>query len=357
MLRYKEIKQQLLEMISSMEPGAALPSRDLLCDTLETTRSTLHKAITELMAEGKVNARRGSGTYVAGEAVSAGKTIGILIPNNTQVAYRNLIGSIERYMSERNTGIILSCTEGDVRIQQQKLSLLLSQGVSGLIIVPAFCNDLTHDYLLHNRLQQSKTPVVFCYRGIEGFLNTTVVCYNNFHMGYLATRYLMQKGYRHIAYMSEQMLRTTLDRYQGFVTAMIESNYRIAKEAVILETLRDGKAHEYEDMCRILQADPADRIDAVFCQPDHLVPGVCKAIKDCGLKVSDDVGVITVDNSDICFYENPKITSIGGQDEEIGSKAAEILWQMMHGSSYYTPLYLMLPNIYERESCGGPKAR
>ena len=107
----------------------------------------------------------------------------------------------------------------------------------------------------------------------------------------------------------------------------------------------------------MLQADPAERIDAVFCQPDHLVPGVCKAIKDCGLKVSDDVGVITVDNSDICFYENPKITSIGGQDEEIGSKAAEILWQMMHGSSCYTPLYLMLPNIYERESCVGPKAR
>ena len=24
---------------------------------------------------------------------------------------------------------------------------------------------------------------------------------------------------------------------------------------MILETLRDGKAHEYEDMCRILQAD------------------------------------------------------------------------------------------------------
>lgn len=356
MLRYLEIKQQLLKMIAAMEPGTALPPRGLLCDTLETTRSTLHKAIMELSAEGKLKTLRGSGTFVAGEAVSPGNTIGILIPNNTQVAYRNLISSIERYMSERNIGIILSCTGGDVNIQQQKLSRLLAQGVSGLIIVPAFCNDLTHDYLLHNRLQQSQTPVVFCYRGIEGFLNTTVVCYNNFHMGYLATRHLIQKGYKHITYMSEQMLRTTLDRYQGFVTAMIESQYRIEKEAVILETLRNGKAHEYEDMCRILQDKTHDRIDAIFCQPDYLVPGVCRAIKDCGLRVSDDVGVITVDSSDICFYENPKITSIGGQDEEIGTKASEILWQMMHGTSYYAPLHLMLPNIYERESCLGPQA-
>ena len=355
MLRYQEIKQQLADMIAHMEPNTALPPRSILCESLDTTRSTLHKAITELAAEGKVKTLRGSGTYVAGNVASNGQTIGILIPNNTQVAYRNLISSIEHYLSEKNINVLLSCTEGNVQIQQQKLTRLLAQGIAGLIIVPAFCNDLTYDYMLQNRLKQYNIPVVFCYRGIEGFLNTTVVCYNNFHMGYLATKHLIQQGYRHIMYMSEYMLRTTLDRYQGYVTAMIEHDYRIVKDTIVLETFRDGAAHEYEDMCRILQSGTEPRIDAVFCQPDYLIPEVCRAIKDSGLRVSDDVGVITVDNSDICFYENPKITSIGGQDFEIGQKASEIIWKMMQGIPYYPPLHLVLPKIYQRESCLGPR--
>jgi len=223
----------------------------------------------------------------------------------------------------------------------------------GLIIVPAYCLDITKDYVLYNRLMQHKIPAVFCFRGIDGLNNTPLINYNNFYGGYVATKHLVQKGYRHIAYMAQYMLRTSLDRYQGYIAAMVECGLEINRDAVVLETKNDDHPYGYSDMCRILREDYP--IDAVFCHADCLVPAVYQAVRDCGKRISDDVGVISFDNEDICISETPKITSLGGKDTEIGSKAAETLCRMIDGEHMPVPFYLMQPEIVERQSCLGPK--
>ena len=55
MLRYKEIKLMLLQKISNMSPLDRLPSRLTLCKELDTTRSTLDKAIKELEGDENKN--------------------------------------------------------------------------------------------------------------------------------------------------------------------------------------------------------------------------------------------------------------------------------------------------------------
>ena len=52
MRRYLEIKEELIKIVAEMEPGKPLPSRPHLCDKLETTRTTLDRAIQELRGRG-----------------------------------------------------------------------------------------------------------------------------------------------------------------------------------------------------------------------------------------------------------------------------------------------------------------
>ena len=54
MKRYLEIKEELIKIIAEMEPGKPLPSRPKLCEKLETTRTTLDRAMQELEKEGIV---------------------------------------------------------------------------------------------------------------------------------------------------------------------------------------------------------------------------------------------------------------------------------------------------------------
>lgn len=63
--KYYTVKRHLLEIIDSLQPGAAVPTERDLAATLETSRTTVRQALIELVAEGRLVRRQGSGTYVA----------------------------------------------------------------------------------------------------------------------------------------------------------------------------------------------------------------------------------------------------------------------------------------------------
>ena len=60
---YRELRAAILEQ--RLKPGAKLPSTRALASTLGMARNTVHGAYDQLLAEGYLEARHGSGTYVA----------------------------------------------------------------------------------------------------------------------------------------------------------------------------------------------------------------------------------------------------------------------------------------------------
>jgi GntR family transcriptional regulator len=63
--KYYLVKLHLLEYIESLEQGAAVPAERDLAAELGTSRTTVRQALVELVAEGRLVRRQGSGTYVA----------------------------------------------------------------------------------------------------------------------------------------------------------------------------------------------------------------------------------------------------------------------------------------------------
>ncbi len=63
--KYYTVKQDLLELIASLEPGSPVPTERELASRWQTSRTTVRQALTELVVEGRLVRRQGSGTYVA----------------------------------------------------------------------------------------------------------------------------------------------------------------------------------------------------------------------------------------------------------------------------------------------------
>ena len=63
--KYYAVKRHLLEFIGSLEPGSAVPTERELSAQLLTSRTTVRQALSELVVEGRLVRRQGSGTYVA----------------------------------------------------------------------------------------------------------------------------------------------------------------------------------------------------------------------------------------------------------------------------------------------------
>ncbi len=64
--RYYAVKVELLAVIAELGEGAVLPAERELCERFEVSRATVRQAVGELVLEGRLSRRQGSGTYVAG---------------------------------------------------------------------------------------------------------------------------------------------------------------------------------------------------------------------------------------------------------------------------------------------------
>ena len=75
MTKQREIRDQVLERIETMEVGDAIPSERLLGTELGVSRLTVRAALDELVREGYLTRRRGAGTFVAEPKVQKGMNV------------------------------------------------------------------------------------------------------------------------------------------------------------------------------------------------------------------------------------------------------------------------------------------
>jgi GntR family transcriptional regulator len=75
MTKQREAREQVLELIESLQVGDAIPAERQLSSTLGVSRLTLRAALDELVREGRLTRRRGAGTFVAEPKVAKGMTI------------------------------------------------------------------------------------------------------------------------------------------------------------------------------------------------------------------------------------------------------------------------------------------
>ena len=148
-----------------------------------------------------------------------------------------------------------------------------------------------------------------------------------------------------------------MERYQGYVSALQKNDLPVVQSRIFLP--REDKPNRIEQyMVKLLEQD-AD-LDAVFCFNDDVALKVCRAIKDAGRRVSRDIGVIGYDNLPADSSVTPKISSLSFKSIQIGERAAEILYQMIHFKKSrvdYLKYHLFKPTLVIRESCLGPEKR
>lgn len=356
MLRYKEIKNLLIERIGKMNPGERLPSRPDLCLEMETTRTTLDRAIKELESEGVLSCQNGSGTYVLGLIRGTAPQVDnwcVIVPNVMEDIYPSLIRGIENVGARVGANIILCNSDNDADKQERYIRRLLVSGVAGFIIVPVISDSIETSYRLYGTLLDANIPFVFCNRSVEG-VKAPLVKSNDFYGGYIATKLLLSKGYRKISYLAKKKYQTSAERCQGYISALLEWGLKIDRRLIILP--RENEDIDCYQAAKKIIADN-NCPDAIFCFNDYVAQEVCKAVIACGKKVSDDIGIIGYDNITSVASFLPSISSVAYKSVEIGEMAAGILADSISGKDPGSNFdsYLFQPIIVERESCRGPK--
>lgn len=353
-----EIKKHLQDIIAATAPGEKLQDRVTLCRRLDTTRTTLDKAIRELVDEGMLTSRKGSGTFVTSHLKferAADASWCVIVPNITETIYNTLVSAIEHVAQQHNINVILCSSDNNFLRQERFIRRLFKSGVDGFIIVPVITNDPGENHRLYSELTVSEIPFVFCNRSVEG-VNAPTVSSNDFYGGYIATKHLIAQGYRRIAFISPRRYVITYERCKGYMAAIMESGIEIDRRLICIPGVEELNYDFYGVMQKLLAENA---IDAVFTFSDAGALKVAEAVEDAGLKISDDIGIIGCGNSPECRFHTTPISSVSGKTWEIGKKAAEVLFQRCcnQKSASGFEFYLFQPEVVVRESTRGPVRR
>ena len=351
---YIKIKENIIEDIKGLKPDERLPSRTALVNKYNVTRTTIDRAISELIGEGYLYSLDGSGTYVKANGKSNVVTVendvanwGVILPNIMHDGYPGILRGVEDIANRNNINVVICNTDNHTTKQSNYIDKLVESGVKGLVIVPAIIGE--NDLNPFKKIQAKKIPMVFCNRGVSGIVSPKVIP-SSFHGGYIATKHLIQMGYRIVAFISRPMYSASLDRYQGYLSALTEANIAINEDYVFFEEEFEIARPGYEATKVILQKRP--RPDAIFCFNDIIAHGAYEAISEMGLKVGEDIGLMGYDDTSICEKTPVKLTSIRCQTYEVGSIAAQLLLDIMHTENVSPNKTVILqPELVIRDSC------
>lgn len=353
-LRYQEIKQALLELASQSRPHSKLPSRKELCERYLVTRTTVDRAVNELMSEGYLYSLNGSGTYVADHATNGlalaheGVNMAVLLPNIMEDTYPGILRGIEDAMQISGVNVSICNTDNDFEKQISYIQRLFRSHVDGIIIIPAISEVGNGSDHLRDLLENISFPVVFCNRSIPGVHKPLVTC-NDYYGGYIATKHLIEMGYRRIAFLCSRPYLTSNSRYQGYQAALWEAGIDFDPDLIQIEENESCPETGITGMDNLLNRTVPD---AVFSFNDQLAGGAMKALEKHGLQCGRDIGLIGYDNTPICDILHPALTSVSYGEYENGRLAAEMLLKMILNPQFKAPhLTTTLPKLFIRESC------
>ena len=94
-----------------------------------------------------------------------------------------------------------------------------------------------------------------------------------------------------------------------------------------------------------------DRFTAIVCRDDHTAIGVCRGLRELGLRVPEDVAVVGWGDIGVAAYVTPALTTLAIPYEAIAEAAIELMLEQLEGEETPRQITLRSPLVV-RESCG-----
>lgn len=246
------------------------------------------------------------------------RTIGIVIPELSNVFITSVISAMEDILRQKGYGVLVCDSRTDPVLEQQAVQFLLNKRVDGIVIMP-----VSGDGASILPAIQMEIPVVLIDRLIEA-LDGQVdsVSVDNFQASYDSIDYLIQQGHQRIGIIAgPEGIYTSWQRLAGYRAAMEQHHLPVLESMIHFSdyTLQGGY-HAAEEFLAC-----APEATALFVTNYEMTLGTMLFFNEMGIKMPDQVSVIGFDNLELARIVNPKLTIVEQPIRELGIRTAEIL--------------------------------
>ena len=230
-------------------------------------------------------------------------TIGLLIPNIENSFFAGVAGVVIRESRNYNYKVVV--------VDTQEVLASVQEGGMPLVLIDRYLPDA----------------------GMLSYVTT-----DNYRGAVMATEYLLENGHRRIACIQGTPHSMPVrDRVRGFGDTL--RAHGLGDRIVVTGedfSVQNGYLETKLALAR------EERPTAIFALSNLILLGVVKAVHESGLRIPDDISVVSFDDNMLFNYLDPAITCIGQPTDEIGTLAVKLLIRAVREPGA-APSHLHLP--------------
>jgi len=273
------------------------------------------------------------------------KTIALIVTDITNSFFTTIARGVEDTASEQGFSVMFCNTDESQTKEAEYVNVLLQKQVDGILLVPACSADDSVSLL-----QDRGTPVVVLDRRIPNVQVDTVRCDTSLG-SYQLTQHLLGLGHRRIALLSgPRTVSTAVDRADGYRRALTEAG--LAEDTALEFYGPFTQAGGYQIATEALALNP--RPSALVAANNFIAIGAMQALREAGLRLPDDLSMVTFDDFSSALVMEPFLTAIDQPAYEMGRRATELLLTRLAGGGSDEPQEILMPTRMIIRTSSGP---
>lgn len=270
------------------------------------------------------------------------KTILVIVPDIRNTFFPNVFRGIESVAMKRGYQVFLQDMQNDAKIEEKYFNTLSQKQVDGIISLSAKVGK----HIIESVAKEYQLVIAGQYLDNT---NVPIVAINNVDAAQKAVEHLIKLGHKRIAHIAGPLNQLIFqNRLKGYYRAL--ENYNIPIDSQLVFYGDYTYISGYTLASKIIELH--NPVTAIFSANDEMAIGMIKAIKAVGKRVPEDYAVVGFDNIHLSLIVEPTLTTIDQPKFEMGTKAIEILLDLIDGKTLVDKKVTLGHELIVRESCG-----
>ncbi len=277
-------------------------------------------------------------------------TIGLIVADISNPFFSSLARIIEDEADKKNYTVIFGSADENAEKSFKLINTLLDRQVDGFIIAPAENGESNVIYL-----KEHDIPFVLIDRYFPE-IETNWVSLDNYKAAYMATRHLIEGGSKRIGLVTYNTnLFNLQERKRGYENAIGESKIALdinwCSEVLFADDIKLLVEKAIDELLALPQP-----VDSLLFTSNTLAFYGLKHIHANGIKIPDDLSIITFDQMDASDLFYAPLTYLKQPIEEMGQTATKMLLEKINEKKEIVQINLQASLIVRKSTATvGPK--